>query len=221
MATKRLKKTLSVLIVTALFAVFAAACTKPPALFGEAPYIICLDPGHGGTDVGATDAGVTRMEKDDNLALALAVRDSLTSLGYTVIMTRDSDVAVELESRAAFANENNASIFVSLHRNSGGGKGVEVWVASQPDEADMQLGKAILDGIVDAGVNNNRGLRKGTAANAEVDYAVIRGAAMPRCLVEMGFMDSDSDNDLFDVNLDVYASAIAGSIANLIPIESD
>lgn len=44
-----------------------------------------------------------------------------------VIMTRSDDTFLSLEERTSFANQNNADYFVSLHRNTGEGNGVETW----------------------------------------------------------------------------------------------
>ena len=63
----------------------------------KGPAVICLDPGHGGTAAGAVNG--ERMEKDDNLRMALRVRELLEGSGaeLTVVMTREDDSARELE----------------------------------------------------------------------------------------------------------------------------
>lgn len=55
--------------------------------------IICIDPGHGGTDVGAIGhiGGKDVYEKNITLSIALPLRDMLTSAGAKVVMTRDTD----------------------------------------------------------------------------------------------------------------------------------
>jgi N-acetylmuramoyl-L-alanine amidase len=76
--------------------------------------VIVIDPGHGGTDAGASTTGV--LEKDVTLALARKVRATLQArLGATVLLTRDSDVALTSEARASVANNNRADLFISLH----------------------------------------------------------------------------------------------------------
>ena len=65
---------------------------------------VCLDPGHGGHDPGAVGCGLE--EAAVNLDTALRLRDQLAGAGYTVLMTRDTDVFVELVGRAEYANSN-------------------------------------------------------------------------------------------------------------------
>jgi N-acetylmuramoyl-L-alanine amidase len=75
---------------------------------------VVIDPGHGGLDTGAKSN--TLLEKDFTLALARKLRPALQSkLGATVLLTRDSDVALDNEARSAVANNNQANLFVSLH----------------------------------------------------------------------------------------------------------
>ena len=180
----------------------------------EGPYIVCLDPGHGGSDVGAQDETKTRNEKDDNLALALAVRDALLAAEEPpqVIMTREDDTALTLLERCEFANGEHASVYVSLHRNTGGGQGVEVWISSAQSSEEKALARAIMAALETTGISRSRGVRAGTAGSPVNDYVVIRETAMPACIVELGFLDSETDNTLFDENLAAYAAAIAAGI---------
>ena len=80
--------------------------------------VICLDPGHGGADLGAV--GPDRLlEKDVTLEVAKRVRKRLeTRLGVRVVMTREDDAEVSLNRRAAIANNQKAQLFVSIHANS-------------------------------------------------------------------------------------------------------
>jgi N-acetylmuramoyl-L-alanine amidase len=76
--------------------------------------VIVIDPGHGGIDAGAQGNGFT--EKDVTLALSRKLKTALqTRLGATVLLTRDSDVALDNEARSAVANNNQANLFISLH----------------------------------------------------------------------------------------------------------
>lgn len=81
-------------------------------------FIICLDPGHGGKDPGATGPHGIR-EKDVVLRIARILREKLIKrYGYSVIMTRDRDVFIPLEERVAFANSHGADLFISIHINA-------------------------------------------------------------------------------------------------------
>jgi N-acetylmuramoyl-L-alanine amidase len=79
---------------------------------------IVIDPGHGGIDPGATGRQGL-MEKDVTLDIAKKLRDKLTRTGrYRVLLTREDDRKVYLKERVAFAKDNNADLFISIHLNS-------------------------------------------------------------------------------------------------------
>ncbi|MFA5948870.1 MAG: N-acetylmuramoyl-L-alanine amidase [Hyphomicrobium sp.] len=76
--------------------------------------IIVIDPGHGGHDSGAVKNGA--VEKDVVLAFGRALKDKLEASGqYKVMMTRDTDVFVELDGRVAYAEQNKANLFMAIH----------------------------------------------------------------------------------------------------------
>ncbi|MBM3297129.1 MAG: N-acetylmuramoyl-L-alanine amidase [Candidatus Aminicenantes bacterium] len=78
---------------------------------------IVLDPGHGGIEPGAKGR-FGALEKDITLAIGLKLKAVIErNLSFRVIMTRDKDVAVSLENRAALANNNDALLFISIHAN--------------------------------------------------------------------------------------------------------
>lgn len=91
--------------------------TPPPPVIKK-DLVIVIDPGHGGKDPGALGRKGTR-EKDVVLHIANHLRDLLAKEGSTkVFMTRETDVFIELEDRATFANTHKADLFVSIHINS-------------------------------------------------------------------------------------------------------
>ncbi len=173
---------------------------------------ICLDAGHGGSDVGAEYDG--RHEKDDNLRLTLAVGEILEENGIDVIYTRKKDEFVELEKRAEYANKKKATYFVSIHRNSADAdvSGVEAWINNSAPYYEEKLAKNILDAIEEVGYGDNRGVKRGYQGNAASNYLVNSVTEMPSCLLEMGFITTAKDNKLFDENFDEYAAAIADGI---------
>lgn len=80
-------------------------------------FVLVIDAGHGGNDVGAQ--GEYALEKDINLNVALdVVRRLRANPDITVILTRQSDVYLTLDERAQIANEKQADLFVSIHTNS-------------------------------------------------------------------------------------------------------
>jgi N-acetylmuramoyl-L-alanine amidase len=87
-------------------------------LFDLKVQTIVIDPGHGGIDPGATGHQGLR-EKDVALDIARRLRDKLTASGnYRVLLTREDDRKVYLKERVAFAKENRADLYVSVHVNS-------------------------------------------------------------------------------------------------------
>ena len=97
---------------------------------------IVVDPGHGGADNGVAGPGGT-LEKNVTLEVARRVKAVIeTRLGIRVLLTRENDRSVDLNERAAIANNSKADVFISLHGNAAfapGVSGAEVFhVASDP-----------------------------------------------------------------------------------------
>ncbi|MEQ1611880.1 MAG: N-acetylmuramoyl-L-alanine amidase [Hyphomicrobiaceae bacterium] len=81
--------------------------------------VIVIDPGHGGHDSGASKFGT--IEKDVVLAFSKALRDKLVATGrYKVLMTRETDVFVELDARRDFGEQHNAGLFIAVHADYAG-----------------------------------------------------------------------------------------------------
>lgn len=79
---------------------------------------ICIDPGHGGTDLGAVGTAKVA-EKEITLKVGKKLKQLIMSrMGLQVVMTRDNDSEVSLNSRVSIANNHKAQIFVSIHVNS-------------------------------------------------------------------------------------------------------
>ncbi len=107
--------------------------------------VVVIDAGHGGKDPGAQ--GVSVREKDVNLAAARALKARLEASGrYKVVMTRDSDVFIPLESRVRIARKADADLFISLHADAGpdaSTRGLSVYTLSEKgaDRAERVMGK--------------------------------------------------------------------------------
>lgn len=206
------KKILNMTLLAVLAAVAVVIMWQLGVFSGSSQPKVCLDAGHGGSDVGAEYNG--RYEKDDNLRLTLAVGEILKDNGVNVIYTRKDDEFVELEDRAEFANKKHATYFVSIHRNSADAKvsGVEIWIENTAAVYEENMAKNILDKIDEVGYGENRGVKRGYQGNSSANYLVNSATEMPSCLVEMGFITTEEDNTLFDENFDAYAQAIAEGI---------
>jgi len=87
-------------------------------LLGLSVRTIVLDPGHGGRDPGAVGPDGL-LEKEVNLAVALALRERLSRLPELyVLLTRNRDSSLSLRERVAFANLHGADLFISIHVNA-------------------------------------------------------------------------------------------------------
>lgn len=78
---------------------------------------IVLDAGHGGKDCGAMSANLV-CEKDIVLEVVKFLHKELKKRGYSVLLTRDKDVYIDLVARTELANKKNADLFISVHANS-------------------------------------------------------------------------------------------------------
>lgn len=193
---------------------FANKSEESPVEEEQLPlFKVVIDAGHGGEDGGCKDYSEIRNEKDDNLRIALEVAKELEKRNIEVVLTRDEDVFVSLDDRCKIANDCNADLFVSLHRNvATDGNGVEIWVSNKEPAEDTRLAQNIMDELVKVGVSDNRGVRFGYIGDPSINYQVNYDTKMPSCLVELGFISEDVDNELFDKNLYSYANAIADAI---------
>lgn len=103
---------------------------RPP--LGQRPTVVVLDPGHGGLDPGAVHEGIS--EAQLMLTFARELTDSLRRSGnWEVVLTREDDSFVSLESRITVAHEAAADLFVSLHADAledGEAQGATVYTLS-------------------------------------------------------------------------------------------
>ena len=116
---------------------------------GNKKYTIVVDPGHGGHDSGARGNGYN--EKDIALQVATRLANNLRR-DYNVIMTRDSDFFVPLDTRAKIGNDANADFFISIHLNSGSSSsanGTEVFYFSKKDQGSYAAQVAKFENKVD------------------------------------------------------------------------
>lgn len=159
--------------------------------------IICIDPGHGGTDVGAIGhiGGKDVYEKNITLSIALPLRDMLTSAGAKVVMTRDTDKDVygpwadadpELQARCDIANEAHADAFVSIHIDSFSNSSVDGTTAyyNAKSTKDLLLAQMMHQATMNSLSIPDRGVKSN-------DFYVNVYTTMPSVLMEMGFITND------------------------------
>ncbi len=177
---------------------------------GKKPgFVVVLDPGHGGTDSGAMCGTV--MEKDLTLDVALRAELLLRSAGYKTMLTRDGDRYLSLAERAAVANQEKNSLFVSIHFNDGeraAASGVETYFAArqstvspgilawltllQPAQSKPLLAKSesLARFLQAALVEHTGAVNRGIKAE---QFYVIANVRHPAALVEGGFITNPSD----------------------------
>lgn len=150
--------------------------------------IVCIDAGHGGKDPGATGGGVR--ESAVALNVAKKIGAYLEASGCTVMLTRETDVFIELSDRARMANSAKAGLYVSVHCNSAGSNanatGMEVYHYTHASEASKHAARVIYDRLLPVCGLRGRGVKS-------KDLAVLRETAMPAVLVELGFISNPSD----------------------------
>lgn len=175
-------------------------------------FTIVLDAGHGGWDNGAVHEG--RAEKNDNLALTLAVGNILQNAGVNVVYTRTQDIYETPYRKAQEANLSGADYFISIHRNSSPYpntySGVESLVYSDEGIASI-IARNINRQLSYLGFRN-------IGVSERPNLIVLNSTQMPAVLVEVGFINTDADNALFDLEFDAIAEAIAYGILESIGV---
>jgi len=180
---------------------------------------ICIDPGHGGYDPGATGNGLE--EKDISLKLGLMLRDRLLNrYECEVIVTRETDTFVSLSDRAYMANARNADLFVSIHINghdNTAANGYEDFIHSAAQRATTDIRRSIHGLVSQVWVNAGRTDRGMKTAN----FQVLRETRMPAVLLENGFISNAKDAQLLQNSgfREKLAEAMAEGIASALKLE--
>lgn len=176
---------------------------------GEAdgrPIVVVIDPGHGGENAGAIYGGY--IEKTLTLNTALAMKEELEKYqGVEVYLTRESDVCLDLDERAEFAEEKNADILLSLHYNMSEYHklyGAECYVSAfgsyyaiGKDFSDIEMELLTGEGLYDRGVKTRLNSR-GTDY-----YGIIRSGTakkIPTVIIEHCHLDQENDKPYIDHN---------------------
>lgn len=163
-------------------------------LFKEAlpkEQLVVIDPGHGGSDPGATHGGV--YEKDLNLDIAKRLNALLKSKNIKTYMTREEDIYVGLYERAYIANDMKATLFVSIHNNAyyAKYKGTETLYFPQVTSSSGFNGKRfaqiVQEDLVNALGTQDRGIIE------RPKLVVLKATKMPAILAEIAFMTNSGD----------------------------
>lgn len=142
----------------------------------------------------------------------MAVGDLLAQDGFDVAYTRTDDTTQSVGEKAAIANESDADLFISIHRNAAARdnlyNGVQTLIYG-PGGLREEVAENILDELEDVGFQN-------LGVDIRPDLVVLNRTKIPAVLVEAGFIDSDKDNTLFDSRFQQMAEAIASGIEDSI-----
>lgn len=146
------------------------------------------------------------------LKLSLAVGHILEQNGVNVYYTRTEDVYESPTQKAMEGNAVGADYFVSIHRNASTYPnqytGVWTLVYSLYGEA-ARLAENINTQLEQVGFMN-------LGVGERTDLSILRQTQMPTVLVEVGFINTDADNRLFDQRFDEIAQAIADGILEIV-----
>ena len=180
---------------------------------------VIIDPGHGGTDSGAT--GNNLLEKDYNLLISKYMYDRFKELGVPVAITRESDTTLSPTDRVntilnKFGNSSDV-ILISNHVNSGGGEGAEVIYALRNRDT---LARRILENIGATGQTTRKYYQRRLPSDTSKDYYFIHrntGNLEP-LIVEYGFIDDTKDVEFLKENYKELAEAVISAVANYIGV---
>lgn len=179
---------------------------------------VCIDPGHGGTDPGATGNGLK--EKDLTLYRSLRTAKTLQAnyQNVEVLMTRTNDATVSLQRRCDIANNWGADFFISNHTNAGGGTGFESYRLPGAYASTVQKQTAIHNEIM--AYLKGYGLRDRGLKTA--NFQVLRATKMSAVLIECLFIDYSSDASLLKQQhfQDELADATARGIAKALGLQA-
>ena len=189
----------------------AAAEEGISAQANDGTIVVALDPGHGGTDPGATSNGLN--EADVNWKIAQACKAELEKYqNVRVYMTRTQNELPGLIERVRRAAEQGATVFVSIHINSAtpSAHGAEVWYPNDSSynkdahTTGKELSQKILNELTALGLSD-RGIKtKDTQTNSKYPdgsvrdyYTVIANArerGIPGIIVEHAFISNPEEN---------------------------
>lgn len=146
---------------------------------------IVLDAGHGGNDRGTTGARGTD-EKDITIVTAELLKSKLQSAGANVIMTRESDVFVDLRKRVAISHQYAADAFISIHYDALEDSSVHGFTTYYTNSYQKELADYVHDGLANKINLKDRGSRYG-------NYLVLRENRQNAVLLELGYLSNPSE----------------------------
>lgn len=175
----------------------------------ESRPLIYIDPGHGGYDGGCVSLNKDIIEKNITLKVSLLVKEHLQTLGYRVMLTRETDKALgntkklDIYNRVDLINESKAVMYVCIHANSFTSnkiKGAQTFY-NPTNEINKRLATTMLDHIRSLDETNTR-VAKSMTGKYLLDHVTV-----PGCLIEVGFITNI--DDLNNLTNEVYLNNLA------------
>ncbi len=145
---------------------------------------VVVDAGHGGKDAGARRYGPA--EKVVALDVAQRLNRKLRESRFRTVMTRNSDVFIELDRRVAIGNKQDNSIFVSIHFNHARRRGIQGFETYYASPYARSLAQRIQRKLLTMPNARNRGVRT-------ANFRVVKNAVYPSVLVECGFLSNRAE----------------------------
>ena len=155
---------------------------------------LVIDPGHGGNDKGTTGARGTN-EKEINLKTAEMLKSKLRSAGAEVIMTRESDVYVDLRKRVSISHQYAADTFISIHYDATDDSSISGFTTYYTNSFQRKLAEYVHEGLAKKVTLRNRGVQPG-------NYLVTRENKQEAILIELGYLSNPSEESI--VTTDFY-----------------
>jgi N-acetylmuramoyl-L-alanine amidase len=143
---------------------------------------VVVDAGHGGKDNGAFRR-YGGAEKKATLDVASRLASKLRESQFRVVMTRSGDVFIPLDERAAISNRQGNAIFVSVHFNDSGRRGIRGFETYYHSPVARNLAYRIQQHLMTLPGAVNRGVKT-------ANFRVLRKAEYPAVLVECGFLSN-------------------------------
>ncbi|RUL57115.1 SH3 domain-containing protein [Lysinibacillus antri] len=146
---------------------------------------IVIDPGHGGNDVGTTGVRGTE-EKDINIKTAELLTEKLRASGAEVILTRESDVYVDLRKRVSISHQHTADAFISIHYDATEDSSISGFTTYYMNSYQQPLAKYVHEGLAKKVSLRDRGVQPG-------NYLVLRENKQNAILIELGYLSNPSE----------------------------
>src|SRR5256885_1637902 len=176
---------LSVISLCALAVLLSSCGTGPRNLVKDTARTftaVVVDGGHGGKDNGAFRR-FGGAEKNATLDVATRLAAKLRESQFRVVMTRSSDVFIPLDDRASISNRQSNAVFVSVHFNDSGRRGIRGFETYYHSPVARPLAYRIQQHLMTLSGAVNRGVKT-------ANFRVLRKAEYPAVLVECGFLSN-------------------------------